>query len=164
MNRSIKNGFCPKCGALMRENVCQSCGFSVCIDYSTNPYTDGENTYSYIPQPAKKNKTGLIIGIIVGGIAILVVIVLLLSCIGFVLGYTEVLNVPDLAFPEVEDDYYSYDDSFDDYYYDYYDEFHNEEETEAEDYFEKYGNTIVEPEMEGRQWDDIWDTPENEEE
>ena len=161
MNQSIKNGFCPKCGALMRENVCQSCGFSVNMDDSTNSYKNEEVKYSHIPQPTKKNKTGLIVGIIIGGIALVLLIGVVLVIGAYVVFNYSVTKTPDLAFSEVENDDYYYDDSYDDYYYEYFDELFDEEENEAEDYFEKYGNTIVEPEMEGQQWNDIWDSPEN---
>ena len=167
MNKSIKNGFCPKCGALMRNNVCQSCDFSVNTDNSTNSYKNEEVTYSQIPQPTKKNRTGLIVGIIIGGIALVLIIGVVIMIGAYVVFNYSVTKTPDLAFPEVEnDDYdeYVYDDSYDDYYYEYYDELFGEEENEAEDYFEKYGNTIVEPEMEGQQWNDIWDSPKTAEE
>lgn len=162
MNKSIKNGFCPKCGALMRENMCQSCGFSVNTDDSTNSYKNEEVTYSNIPQPTKKNKTGLIVAVIIGGIALVMIIGVVLVIGAYVVFNSGVTKTPELAFPAVESDEYEYDydDSYDDYYYEYYDELFGEEENEAEDYFEKYGNDIIEPEMEGQQWDDIWDIPE----
>ena len=160
MNKSIKNGFCPKCGALMRENICQSCGFSVNTDDSTNSYKNEEVTYSNIPQPTKKNKTGLIVAVIIGGIALVMIIGVVLVIGAYVVFNSGVTKTPELAFPEVESDEYDYDDSYDDYYYEYYDELFGKEENEAEDYFEKYGNDIIEPEMEGQQWDDIWDIPE----
>lgn len=167
MNKSIKNGFCPKCGALMRNNVCQSCGFSVNTDNSTNSYKNEEVTYSQIPQPTKQNRTGLIVGIIIGGIALVLLIGIVIMIGAYVVFNYGVTKTPDLDFTEVENDEYDeyvYDDSYDDYYYEYYDELFGEEENEAEDYFEKYGNTIVEPEMDGQQWNDIWDSPKTAEE
>lgn len=42
MDNQLNNGFCPKCGALLRDGVCPSCGFGKeTPDESMNPYNTG---------------------------------------------------------------------------------------------------------------------------
>ncbi len=66
-----KYDFCPKCGALMRDNVCQSCGFQVTTSVPT------EGTAPYLATPEKgKNRNGAIVVICV--IAVLVAVLVLI--------------------------------------------------------------------------------------
>lgn len=37
MGQNIQYDFCPKCGALMRQGVCQSCEFTVNVNPAPNP-------------------------------------------------------------------------------------------------------------------------------
>ena len=63
MNKSIKKGFCPRCGALIRGNVCQSCDFTI----NVNEYEEmqsqvmDEDYFGAIPSPEKNKKTGITI-------------------------------------------------------------------------------------------------------
>lgn len=150
MNQSIKNGFCPKCGALMRQNVCQSCEFSVNMDYSTDFQSQiaEENAYSPIPQPVKKKKTGLVVGIIIGVVALFLLVgIVLIVGVYLVFNYSVAKTSDELWVDE-----YLYED-ISDYEYDY--------EYEENDTFENYGNEITEPAGADEYWQDIWDTPES---
>lgn len=146
--------FCPRCGALMRDGVCQSCEFTVNVNpqqtqnvqgYTnpqqapnygqgyTNPqvqtnYNQGYGTYQNnatnmgVPpmQQPKKNKTGLIVGLIAGGILLFVVIIIV-AVIGIFFALTAgKTDDTDDSINEYEyefnyDDEYDYSDDDSDY-------------------------------------------------
>lgn len=158
MKKSIKNGFCPRCGALMRENVCQSCEFTVNVNEyeEVKTYTMDEDSYYASPSPDKKKTIGLVIGVIVG-IVLLVLLIGVILTIGsyFVLNHSATMK-PDIEYLEED----IYEDVYDDFEssYEYIYEEDIEQDLKTEDYFEKYGNTIKEPNAPEGTWDDIWDT------
>lgn len=138
--------FCPRCGALMRDGVCQSCEFTVNVNPQQAPnygqgypnpqqasnYGQGYNTYQNgamnmgVPpmQQPKKSKTGLIVGIVIGGIVLVLILAIVLG-----LGITVLVkNASKDNDVEIEEDYnyegdydyefeYNHDDE-DDYSYD----------------------------------------------
>ena len=160
MKKSIKNGFCPRCGALIRGNVCQSCEFTI----SVNEYEEmqsqvmDEDCFGAIPSPKKNKKTGITIIVIIG----IILFVLLISAI-LVIGAYFVLNSnnatmqADIEYLEEEA---IYEDVYEDFEssYEYIYEEEIEQDLNTEDYFEEYGNTIKEPDAPEGTWDNIWDT------
>ena len=79
MDQNVHYDFCPKCGALMRQGVCQSCEFTVHINGETVGQECDVPQYN-IPQyntvnTKKNSKTGLIIGLIVGGAVLILIFV-----------------------------------------------------------------------------------------
>ena len=160
MKKSIKNGFCPRCGALMRGNVCQSCEFTVSVSEYEEVKTQvrDEDNFCAIPAPEKKKKAGITIIVIIG----IILFVLLISAI-LVIGAYFVLNSnnatmkADIEYLEEEAIYENvYEDFESSYEYIYEEEI--EQDLNTEDYFEKYGNTIKEPDAPEGTWDNIWDT------
>ena len=158
MEENKQYDFCPKCGALMRQGVCQSCEFTV-SGYSTqnqelNPSAQqmgmqyNENIPK--PQPEKKKNTGLIIGLVIGGVFLaLVIVILLVALIAFFGIYTAVsLSDKDEsykveeAYPDVEEDYpFDYDSD-------------NDYRSDEDDIY----NPLDENPVIGDQtFDDIWD-------
>ena len=78
--------FCPKCGALTRDGVCQSCGYHLQSDNGqnntqiNNPERNGDRSYAdmntqyynpgYVPvnQTPKKNDTTVIVAVVIGAV------------------------------------------------------------------------------------------------
>ena len=159
MNKSIKNGFCPRCGALIRDNMCQSCDFTINVNEYKQMRSQvmDEDDFGAIPEPEKKKKTGLIIAVIIG-IILFVLLISVILAIGayFVLNHNNATMKTDIKY--LEEDIYEnvYEDFESSYEYIYEEDI--EQDLETEDYFEEYGNTIKEPDAPEGTWDDIWDT------
>lgn len=71
--------FCTKCGHKMEEGTifCTQCGNRL-ESADTQPPQPAAPVYSeYAPQPQKKSRTGLIVGISVGGAVLIIAIILL---------------------------------------------------------------------------------------
>lgn len=152
MENNVHYDFCPKCGALMRQGVCQSCEFTVKVNTATDvPVmgTDcGSNTAipNPVPKTVKKSRTGLIIGLIIGGVVLLSVIAIVL-----VVGTYIIFSLMSAS----EKDYDAGIDVGEEYIYDYEDD---DEVTEND--ISDYVNEIKEPvESEGQSWSNIWDEP-----
>ena len=102
--------FCPRCGALMYKGQCKSCE-----DYMQNMqyYNPQQNfQYTYQNMPPKKKHTGLIIGLIIGGVLFLALIAGLLAVV--MLRTYKNYKVTEKTIEELEDDYYYnfYDNTF----------------------------------------------------
>lgn len=109
-------GFCPRCGALMQDGVCMSCGFGgragagVQVNVNPNPQYG---------QPLNKKKNKLVIGLCIAGI-VLLLLALIASASFFI--YAVSKNTTGSTYQEsFEDEYGSdyYDDygDYDDGYY-----------------------------------------------
>ncbi len=74
--------FCVKCGKQINEEstFCTYCGNKVENAPQSQPAQQGfvPGSYGYIPQPVKKSKTGLIVGLCVGGAVLIAAVVLLI--------------------------------------------------------------------------------------
>lgn len=120
--------FCPRCGALMYKGQCKSCE-----DYMQNMqyYNPQQNfQYTYQNMPPKKKHTGLIIGLIIGGVLFLALIAGLLAVV--MLRTYKNYKVTEKTIEELEDDYY----------YNFYD---YEDYDFSSDFLDEYGDSI---------WDD----------
>lgn len=75
--------FCPRCGAVMQNGICQSCGYSVQPNPGMQPNAAVPPMYmeSKMGQE-KKSHTGLIIGIVIGCVVFaLVIVIALIACL-----------------------------------------------------------------------------------
>lgn len=71
MSEKKDYGFCPRCGALMQDGVCKSCGFGG----KMGPGVQVTMNQSFSPgQPVHKKKNKLVIGLVIGGIALLMLL------------------------------------------------------------------------------------------
>ncbi len=135
MSENRDFGFCPRCGALMKDGVCQSCGYVIRQPSAQpNVQRDSGAQNGYYGQPymqgtpyvqvteRKKGKKGLIIALSVIGMVLLLLIFIV--TLVFWSGMIEQAGT-DSSYNESYDDYY--DDSNDDYYDNY------------EDYYDDYG-------------------------
>ena len=114
MNWNVDNGFCPKCGALMRDGICQSCEFSINVDqyhntekYSATPIPSME--MPLMEQTPRKKKAGIIVGIIIAIVCfILVIVIVAIIAIYVVLNTnTRMEKQPDIVTPKEDEDYNS---------------------------------------------------------
>ena len=131
----------------MRGNVCQSCEFIAGVSEYKEVKTQvkDEENFSAVPEPEKKKKTGLIIGIITGSILFILLVGIVLVIGVYVVFNFNYNTISKMDF--LEEDYYDYG-------------ILREETISSQDedrYFEIYGNTIKEPDAQGESWDDIWD-------
>ena len=154
MNDNIYYDFCPKCGALMREGVCQSCEFTVKHNavsdvpdmgmYNDSVTVSNIGIPNPVPQPPKKSKTGLIVGLIIGGVVLISVIAIVLV-VGIYIAVNAVTvseKNSNAVIKENENSFYGYDDK--------------DEVTENDT--NDFSNEIKEPiGSAGQQWSDIWD-------
>ena len=105
MNEEKNFGFCPRCGALMHDGVCRSCG------YRSSGYTN----YPPVQQPKapeKKNRKGLILALCIVCAVVLV--------IGLILAFAFLSSTLTRVAMETE----IYEEEYDDPYSgDYFDEF-----------------------------------------
>ena len=127
MNENRDLGFCPRCGALMQDGVCRSCGYTSRPSAALNQ----PNGMGTVPQNKKKTK-GWIIGLSIAGA------VLLVGALIAVL-----INVNRLVF-HTASNIGSGSDGYDDYY-DYYDEDSDDYTPSADDsYYEEIVDTLDE--------------------
>ncbi len=143
MNEDVYYDFCPKCGALMRQGVCQSCEFTVNVsrEYIEPQYKVPQ---ANAVQPEKKSKTGLIVGLIIGGIALMLIVVAIVA----IAVWSLFNNISALG----RDEYRTEEDGGHSYDYDY-----REDDLEQDEFSSLPDMTIQMPDAEGDTWDDIWD-------
>lgn len=75
---------CPNCGTQLYDGTpsCPNCGTQL-MAQPQQPYMDPNQPYTAAPvMPAKKNNTGLIIGIIAAVIAVIAVVIVLVKVLG----------------------------------------------------------------------------------
>lgn len=149
----VNAGFCPRCGALLRDGVCLSCGFaSNSENYegmnfeTTNSYNVALGSTPYDVPVKKNNGKAITIFFICFGAAIILLVLLLFlvyetlsefreSIVGAVESEQGIFN------GMIESDE-TYEDSYDDFYYDF-----NEDEMLGET--TEYGYTIDDYEVLG---------------
>ena len=149
-------GFCPRCGALMRDGVCKSCGYSARMEtgWQQPPMGAAGVNWQQPPagqsganwqqpswqQTAKRKKKSNAAAWVCGGIGILFVLAIILSLIFSIRGIYEKVqkeNPPGYGYgyddgyfgygnPYADDSYDSYDDSYEDY-----------EPSEKDDYYKE---------------------------
>ncbi len=117
MDQNKQYDFCPKCGALIRQGVCQSCEFKVngyvAPNQEMNSNVQQMGMEYSVPQskPEKKKNTGLIIGLVIGGVLfVLVLVILLVAFITFYSIFTAVsVSDREESYQTEEDDVNIYD-------------------------------------------------------
>lgn len=116
MEEQREFGFCPKCGALMQDGVCASCGYGSRAAAFRRRKEASEGGFT---EPTRKKKmsggTKILIGIL---IAILVLVILLAGLIALLASDTDAGWSPDMGFqyPDYYDGYYDDYDGYGDYY------------------------------------------------
>lgn len=114
-------GFCPKCGALMQDGVCQSCGYgsrAAVFRRESRGYQTSDDSLK-TSAPKKKMSTGvkITLGIVIG---VVVLVVLLAALFGYLAEQADrgYMGGPDMGFryPDYNDGYYDDYDSYGDYY------------------------------------------------
>lgn len=171
MNEVGQYDFCPKCGALVRDGICQSCGYQIpgykpdvhaavntASPVSNSPSQNGQPQYNgqqYNPysmyQPQKKSNNKVWIGIAIGGaiflfLAIFAIFALIFGLVMTGISKEEKESSWEEMYPYEYDDNYEYD--YDDYFYDDYDDYFYDEydwdeeyDTQNSDYYE-FANEI----------------------
>lgn len=152
MDQNVHYDFCPKCGALMRQGVCQSCEFTVHINGETVGQECDVPQYN-IPQyntvnTEKNSKTGLIIGLIVGGIVLMLI---------FVVAVVIALSISVKCIIETNEEINNSKQYYED------DTTSDEDFTAEDEDLDLPDMTIEMPNADGQTWDDIWDEPTEEE-
>ncbi len=152
MSENRDYGFCPRCGALMRDGVCSSCGYTSRPSAQPNvpggagqgqaaQGNPGQQPYGTAGQPymqgtpyvqaqeRKKSKKGLFIALgVIAGVLLLIGLILAIVFFGQAVGRAVSL--------EQESSNDSYDDYYDDGYYDdYYDDYEYYEPSEDDPYY-----------------------------
>lgn len=143
MNENRDLGFCPRCGALMQDGTCRSCGYTAHrMQPSSGQMQAGgvqgsreQGPYyrpPYAQPPQKKKKSsGLIAALIIGGIlAFLILLMVLIFCLDMILSRTQERNDPYYEDGGYEDEYDEYGDYYEDDY-EYY------EPSESDAYYEE---------------------------
>ena len=106
MSEEKNFGFCPRCGALMHDGVCRSCG------YRSSGYTNYPPVQQPKAAPEKKNRKGLILALCIVCAVVLV--------IGLILAFAFLSSTLTRVAMETE----IYEEEYDDPYSgDYFDEF-----------------------------------------
>ncbi len=136
-------GFCPRCGALMKDGVCQSCGYGKRFGgVDSTEYDFGE-----YEEPRKKKRRS-------GGSRIVLVLVILLTvllAVFLVLAVTNYTNfksrssslyIGDDIFGGFGDDDYDYDYSYDEYV-----------PSESDEYYEEIANAVASDLSYGIEWE-----------
>ena len=188
MNQNVQYDFCPKCGALMRQGVCQSCEFTVNVNpvpkpemnmgngynanpnpgmnmgngYNANPNSGmnmgnptyqnpGNNSYTPNPgvgmpqpkpQPPKKNNTGLIIGLVIGGVCVLLVLV--------IVAIIALYSIFNMAYASDKEEFFHTEEEEDEYLFDYdYDNYDEDSDLDVDPYIDMPSGD--------ESLDDIWD-------
>ncbi len=154
MEQNIQYDFCPKCGALMRQGVCQSCEFTVNVNPNitnvsyqeqvNNPYgnTMGIGMPQPKPQPPKKKNTGLIVGLVIGGVClVLIIVVVALITLYIIFNMVNIPESEDITTPLEEYDSFEYD-------------YGNDEEPDTDI---NIAPDLDSPLIGEETWDDIWD-------
>lgn len=100
MSQSSNYDFCPKCGALMQDGVCQSCGHGR-VKIQWKPEDGG--SFAEAPRKKKRSQKGLLIFLVC---FILVVILFCTAAFWGVMRFSESLEAE--AVPEYESDEYVY--------------------------------------------------------
>ena len=133
--------FCPRCGALMQNGVCRSCGYTVRqspvqpsvqenygqSSYSRQPYMQGA-PYVHASERKKGKKGPVIVLSIIGAVILITALIMAVVFFGNALS-----RIPDT------EDYY-YDDGYEDYYNgDYYGDYDSSYYVPSEDdaYYEE---------------------------
>lgn len=118
MEEKKQYDFCPKCGALMRQGTCQSCEFTVngyvAQNQEMNPNVQQMGIPNNIPQPKqeKKNHTGLIIGLAIGGVLFVLVIVILLAVLIVFFSMYSAVSLSDREDAYKVEEAYPFDDDY----------------------------------------------------
>lgn len=117
--RRDEYGFCPKCGAITQNGVCQSCGYGKRPGMSVN--TNTTESYGEVPKKKKRMSAGgkVVIGLVIL-LAVLLIVFIVLA-VRAVMDHTEQSNpiIGDGFFDGFENDYDGYeadDDWWDDDY------------------------------------------------
>ncbi len=127
-------GFCPRCGALMQDGICRSCGYSEGNPWHrgaegqqtgtgwTEPYggAQGQNPQAPVIKPVKNKKgNGRTVGIICAVIGILCVAAIVLFMI---FSIRKVVREVEKGMPDYhsEDGYFGYGNPYQDDWYDNY--------------------------------------------
>lgn len=133
-------GFCPRCGALMREGVCGSCGYNARMGTGCEP-SHGDWQQPSLAPAGRKKKDRHVAAWVCGGAAVLFLLALIL-CMYFSIKniYEKVQKESPPGYggygygdgyfgygnPYEDDDYSGYDDSYEDY-----------EPSEKDDYYKE---------------------------
>lgn len=114
-------GFCPKCGALMQDGVCQSCGYGSRGAAFRRDMAGHSASDNRTETPAQKKKMSSGVKIIIGIVAVILVLVILLAALFAYLAADTGAGWqgrPDTGFryPDYNDGYYDDYDSYGGYY------------------------------------------------
>ena len=149
-------GFCPRCGALMRDGVCKSCGYSVRMEagwqqpsmgapganwQQPSAGQPGTNWQQPSLQPkGRKKKRSNAAAWICGGIAVLFIGVIAISMVFSIRGIYEKVqkeNPPGYGYG-YDDGYFGYGNPYeDDTYGNYDDSYEDYEPSEKDDYYKE---------------------------
>ncbi|MCD8361855.1 MAG: hypothetical protein LUC98_02635 [Lachnospiraceae bacterium] len=133
-------GFCPKCGALMQNGKCPSCGYAKKINWEDSSGMDWNET--------ETGRKGMSTGakIVLAVCAILLILLIVFIVIGAVFAYRSVSGSSNGTKDLTEGffDFYG-GDSDDDYLYDYDYDYDYEEYVPSadDDYYEEFVNSTV---------------------
>lgn len=125
MSDRDKFGFCPKCGALTQNGICQSCGYGRYFGALSNQENRQEYTYSESGTKQKKSSgKKILIGICIG-LAVLFILAMLLffaASMHMSLGQSSMEVIPgygnydgSFGYGDPYADNWNYDDSYDSY-------------------------------------------------
>ena len=137
MDEQKEFSFCPKCGAVMQNGVCQSCGYG-----SWTKSTVSGDVVIHSKPKSGPNKHGVLVGVgVTVGIAFLVVfIIFTVLCVVSFFQRIQVRNMPGYGNDTYDDGYFGYGDPydfFDDYYDNYDDDYEEYVPDKSDDYYEE---------------------------
>lgn len=156
MNEREGYGFCPRCGALMRDGVCRSCGYSAGAGWQEQ-LSGGQTGAAYqgqfygnqtgarwhgpnaAPAPKKKGH-GKLVAVVcasVGILFLLVIVIFMIYSIRKIVGEVQSGSGPGYGY-DADDGYFGYGNPYDDSLYpDYDDSDEYYEPSEKDDYYKE---------------------------
>lgn len=153
--RRDEYGFCPKCGAVMQNGVCQSCGYGKRLSMPTNPVTSGE-AYQNIPRK-KKMSVSVRIAIVLG----IILLILLAVFVGLTVRAV-IEDKDDSSKLHIDEDFFDSFDSYDDNddSSDWYDDY--DYDTDSDDYVpspdDDYYEEFVDATVSGLSYEIEWNS------
>ncbi|SCH65199.1 Uncharacterised protein [uncultured Clostridium sp.] len=108
--------FCPRCGALMQDGVCRSCGYSGCFGGGQASYSGNGMGYGTRNMPRKKKTRGWVIALsILGAVLLLAALLIVTLNVNRLILNTAQNTLGNSGSSDYSDDYGDYYDDSDDY-------------------------------------------------